>query len=457
MSAASSPATGAPAGAPAGAPPAAARPLGRAAQLGYGLGDLASNLTWTTLTAFLLFFYTDVAGLAAAAAGTVLLLGRIADALIDPLVGLAVDRTRSRFGRARPYLIFGSPVLAAAFALAFTSVGSGTTAAVWAGVTFVAVGISHSLVNVPYGAMLPMLTSDNDTRLKMSGYRFVGASLGLIAVSVAVMPLVGLLGAGDLGRGFTGMAVVFGVVGTLLYWAVAALCRERVAPPAPGEDTATGPAVKALFGNRHWLGVCLSSLAAFVRLGVITAGAVYYARDVLHDTWATTYILLAFSLSALAGSLVTPWVLRRTGKRRGIVLGLVATAVLYALLFPLHDSPAAFLAVFLVANLLGGFGLVAAPALVSDTVDHHESVTGRRDEGLLYAGYSLATKVGTALGGTFFAWALAWGGYHADEVSTGASTAIEWAFVGLPLVLCLVQAVCMALYDLERPAPSPTA
>ncbi|MEU6100543.1 MFS transporter [Streptomyces flaveolus] len=171
-----------------------------------------------------------------------------------------------------------------------------------------------------------------------------------------------------------------------------------------------------------------ASLAAFVRLGIITAGAVYYARDVLHDTWATSYILLAFSLSALAGSLVTPWCLRRTGKRRGIVIGLVATAALYVLLFFLDAHPAVFIAVFLLANLLGGFGFVAAPALVSDTVDHHETVTGRRDEGLLYAGYSFATKVGTALGGSLFAWALAWGGYRAEHVSAQAGQAIEWAY-----------------------------
>ncbi|MFJ3669720.1 MFS transporter [Streptomyces sp. NPDC090106] len=448
MSAASSPATGL----AAGAHPSGPRPLGRAAQFGYGLGDLASNLTWTTLTAFLLFFYTDVAALTAATAGTILLVGRIADAVIDPVVGLAVDRTRSRFGRARPYLIFAAPLLAVAFVLTFTSAGSGTSAVIWAGVTFVAVGICHSLVNVPYGAMLPMLTADDDTRLRMSGYRFVGASLGLITVSVAVMPLVMAVGGGDLRRGFTGMAIVFGVVGTLMYWAVAALCRERVAPSPVTTRVPTGRALRELVRNRHWLGVCLASLVAFVRMGVITAGAVYYARDVLHDAWSTSYILLAFAVSALVGSLVTPWVLRRVGKRRGIVAGLVATAVLYALLFPLHGSPVGFLTVFLLANVIGGFGYVAAPALVSDTVDHHETIAGRREEGLLYAGYSFATKVGTALGGSLFAWALAWGGYRVGEVTAPAAQAIEWAFVGAPLVLCLIQAACMYLYDLERPA-----
>ncbi|MEU9556344.1 MFS transporter [Streptomyces fumanus] len=430
------------------------RPLSRAAQFGYGLGDLASNLTWTTLTAFLLFFYTDVAALSAATAGTILLLGRIADAVIDPVVGLAVDRTRSRFGRARPYLIYAAPVLGVVFALAFTSPGGGTTAVVWAAATFVAVGVSHSLVNVPYGAMLPMLTDDADTRLKMSGYRFIGASLGLIAVSLAVMPLVEALGGDDRGRGFTGMAIVLGAVGTLLYWIVALLCRERPAPPVPRE-AATWRALAALPRNRHWLGVSTASLLAFVRLGIITAGAVYYARDVLHDAWATSYILLTFSLSALVGSVLTPWFLRRTGKRRGINYGLAATAALYVPLFFLDGRPAVFLTVFLVANLLGGFGFVAAPALVSDTVDHHETLTGRRDEGLLYAGYSFATKVGTALGGALFAWALAWGGYRADHVSAEAGRAIEWAFVGLPVALCLAQAACMALYGLEnreRPA-----
>ncbi|MFC5658246.1 glycoside-pentoside-hexuronide (GPH):cation symporter [Streptomyces nogalater] len=436
--------------APAVTPETSARPAvpAKAAQLGYGLGDLASNLTWTTLTVFLLYYYTDVAGLAATTAGTILLVGRIADAVIDPVVGLVVDRTRSRFGRARPYLIFAAPVLGIAFALAFSSPGGGTAAVVWAALTFVVVGISHSLVNVPYGAMLPMLTDDAGTRLKMSGYRFVGASLGLIAVSLAVMPLVGALGGADRGRGFTGMAIILGTVGTLLYWIVAVLCRERPAAPAARAAT-TWRALASLRGNRHWLGVSAASLIAFVRLGIITAGAVFYAREVLDDAWATSYILLAFSLSALAGSLVTPWFLRRAGKRRGIDSGLAVTAALYVLLFFLDGQPMVFLAVFLFANLTGGFGFVAAPALVSDTIDHHETLTGRRDEGLLYAGYSFATKVGTALGGSLFAWALAWGGYRAEHVSARASQAIEWAFIGLPALLCLAQAACMALYGLE--------
>ncbi|MER6349343.1 MFS transporter [Streptomyces sp. NPDC001595] len=430
----------------------------RSAQFAYGLGDLASNLTWTTLTAFLLFFYTDVAALTAAAAGTILLIGRVADAIIDPVVGLAVDRTRSRFGRARPYLIFAGPLLGVLFALAFTAPFTGGAAVAWAAVTFIAVGVSHSLVNVPYGAMLPMLTDDADTRLRMSGYRFVGASVGMIAVAVAVMPLVGALGGGDRGRGFTAMAIVFGVVGTLLYWVVALRCKERPAPSTT-QRTATRDALAALLRNRHWLGVSSASLMAFVRLGIVTAGAVYYAREVLDDAWATSYILLAFSSSALVGSLLTPLVLRRTGKRRGINLGLFATAALYLALFFLDGQPLLFLAVFLIANLLGGFGLVAAPALVSDTIDHQETLTGRRDEGLLYAGYSFATKVGTALGGSLFAWALAWGGYQADHVSAEAAGAIEWAFIGLPVLLCLAQAACMTAYGLERkrPAPAPAA
>ncbi|MCX5412736.1 MFS transporter [Streptomyces sp. NBC_00059] len=439
-------------------PAATSNTVATSTRISYGLGDLASNLTWTTLTAFLLFYYTDVVGIAATTAGTVLLVGRVADAVVDPVVGLCVDRTRTRWGRARPYLIFGAPVLSIALVLTFTVPSSGPLGITYALITFLIVGVTHSVVNVPYGAMLPMITRDKDVRLRMSGYRMAGASIGMIAVSAGVMPLVNALGGQDKQRGFLLTAVILAVLSTLMFWVVARMCREQVDPPATQHGKGqTKAALLAMLRNRHWVAISSATLFAFIRLGLTTAGAVYYALAVLDDVASTSFILLAFSASALLGAFLTPWLLSRTGRRRGIVFGLLVCAALYAVLLVLDTSTPVFLAVFLVANLAGGCGFVAAAALISDTIDHQEESTGRRDEGLLYAGYSFATKVGTALGGALFAWVLAWGDYQAGDTGADASQAIKWAFIGLPLLLCLVQAAFMRLYGLDQPAtPSPS-
>ncbi|GAA2866019.1 MFS transporter [Pseudonocardia halophobica] len=428
-------------------------------RLGYGAGDLASNLTWTTITSFLLFFYTDVALIGAAAAGTLLLVGRILDAIVDPAVGVLLDRTNTRFGRARPYLLFGAPVLAVLTVLTFVTPHTGGAAdLVWAGVTFILVGLAYSLVNIPYGALMPMMTRDSQSRMTLSGFRFAGASLGLVVVSAATTPLVAAVGGGDQRRGFLLTVTIFAALGLLLFWIVAGTAKERV--PFVHVNRERGSfkiALGTMLRNGPWLAVFGSTLAMFARLGVITGGTIYFALAVLGNPAAITLVLTAFSVSALAGSVVTPWVLRKLGHRRGIVLGLLASVVLTLALIPLRDNLPAFVAVFFVANIVGGFGFVAAPALISDTVEYQEHRSGQRNEGLLYSGYSLGTKVGTALGSALLAWGLAAIGYAPDQHTPGIATGVLWLYVGLPIVLALLQAAALACYRLEKQLPAISA
>ncbi|GAA0321433.1 MFS transporter [Kineococcus aurantiacus] len=365
------------------------------------LGDVAANLVWTTISSYLLFFYTDVALIGAAAAGTLMLLARLLDAVFDPMVGALLDRTSTRWGRARPYLLFGAPLLGGLTVLTFLApAGGGAGTVAYAYVTFILVGLAYSLVNVPYGALLSMATTDSDVRMKLSGYRALGIGLGLIVVSTATQPLIVAVGGSPTSRsGFAWVISGYALVSTLLLWVVFAQVRERV-PHAPvsRERGQLGASLKALLRNRSWLSVFAFSVLSFTRLGITTAGTVFFALHVLHDPAAIAVVLTAFSLSALVGAPLTPWVLQRLGHRRGIVLGLVAAAVLTAALVPLTGNLVAFTAVFFVANVVGGFGFVAAPALTADIVEEQEWRSGRRDEGLLFAGYSMSTKIGAALG-----------------------------------------------------------
>ncbi|WP_425826834.1 MFS transporter [Streptomyces fractus] len=423
----------------------------------FALGDVASNLTWTTISSYLLFFYTDVAGIVAGTAGTLMLIARLLDAFFDPAVGLVLDRTVTRWGRARPYLLFGAPLLAALTLLTFlTPGGGGTGALIYAYVTFVLVGLAYSLVNVPYGALMAMTTRDSGARMQLAGMRSFGVGIGLIVVSTATQPLISLFGGSATSRsGFAWTVGLYAVTGVVMFWAVFGLAKERVpAAPVPEARAGIANSVKALAGNAPWLTVFAFSILSFARLGVITGGAVYFALHTLDRPAAVSMILLAFSLSAVLGSLITAPVLRALGHRRGILLGLITCIVLSGLLFFLSGNLVAFTAVFFVANLVGGFGFVAVPALVADTVEWHEWRHHRRDEGLLFAGYSMSTKIGAALGSACLAWGLAVIGYRPGAVTPHMRDDIGLLFIGLPILIAALQAAVIAAYRLETKLPA---
>ncbi|SFJ84103.1 MFS transporter [Amycolatopsis sacchari] len=434
--------------------PRAVRHRERAA---FALGDIASNLVWTTISSYLLFFYTDVALIGAAAAGTLMLVARLLDAVFDPVVGLLLDRTSTRWGRARPYLLFGAPLLGGLTFLTFlTPGGGGGLTVAYAAVTFVLVGFAYSLVNVPYGAAMAMTTRDSGTRMSLAGFRTFGVGLGIIVVSSLTQPLVRAIGGTEQSRsGFAWTIGGYAVVSTLLIWVVFALVRERVPlTPSARERGSTAASLKTLLRNKPWLSVFGFSILSFARLGVVTGGAVYFAIHALGDPGAIPVILLAFSLSAVVGSLLTARVLRLLGQRRGIVLGLALSVVLSVpLLFLRHDL-VAFCLVFFVLNVVGGFGFVAAPALTADTAEWQEWRSGRRNEGLLFAGYSMSTKIGAALGSALLAWGLAAISYDPAAVTPAVSDDVVWLFIGLPAVIGLLQIAAIAPYDLERRLPS---
>ncbi|AQZ69484.1 hypothetical protein BKM31_55590 [[Actinomadura] parvosata subsp. kistnae] len=424
----------------------------------FALGDIASNLTWTTISSYLLFFYTDVALISAATAGTVMFAARLLDAFFDPLVGVLLDRTHTRRGRARPYLLFGAPLLSGLTVLTFLTPAGGDEpwTITYATVTFILVGLAYSIVNVPYGALLSMATRDSGTRMKLAGLRSFGVGIGLILVSTLTQPLITAIGGVPTSRlGFGVTITIFSVAGMLLIWLVHAWVKERVAlTPAARERGHLGASLRTLARNRPWLSVFAFSILSFARLGVITGGAVYFALHTMRDPAAISVILLAFSLSAVVGSLLTAPILRVIGHRRGIVLGLVAYIALTLSLVPLREQLVAFTVVFFAANLVGGLGFVAAPALTADTVEWQEWRGGRREEGLLFSGYSMSTKVGAALGSALLAWGLAAIAYDPAAVTPAVAGGIMWLFIALPAGLAVLQILAIAPYDLQRRLPA---
>ena len=418
-------------------------------RLSYGLGDMGTSLAYNMASGFLLFYYTNVFGLPAAGVGTVFLIARLMDAVIDVMVGIAVDKTRSRWGRTRGYFLFTAlPYALVTVALFHMPDWSQGAQLAYAFVTFKALGILMSLQAIPYTALMPMMTRDSAQRLKLSGMRGVGTSISVVMGTAAVLPLVGLFGKGDQAKGFQSVAMLFAAIGLVCTLALYRNCTERF-EDGSSPDFAILPAVREMVRNKAWLVVFASCLLYFTRFGLMMSATAYFAIDVMGKPWMISVMLPAVSGMLLLSSFVAPPILARTGIKRGCVFVLALSAVLFALLPFTEGNVALFLTLYIAACLATSITITAAFAMIAETVDYHEWKFGTRREGLLSAGISLSTKVGMAVGTAGFAFILGAAGYAPDAVTEGARDAIRWAYYGSAVVLLALQTVVMLLWPMD--------
>eukprot|EP00456_Euglypha_rotunda_P039880 TRINITY_DN3073_c0_g1_i24.p1 TRINITY_DN3073_c0_g1~~TRINITY_DN3073_c0_g1_i24.p1 ORF type:complete len:357 (+),score=89.08 TRINITY_DN3073_c0_g1_i24:492-1562(+) len=310
-------------------------------KLAYASGEVASNLAWNMIAGFLLFYYTDVALLPVAALGTLMLLTRVLDALFDPAVGLLVDRTRSRYGKARPYLLY----VAIPFALltvATFSVPAGFSPGaklVYAYATFTLLGLLYSLLYIPYSALLPMMTRNPAEKVQLGSFRSMGTSIASIFVYGLTLPLVAFVGGNDKQTGFTVAAIVMAGVTTILYYIVFFNCRERLSHDAPVDHQPPARSLSQMVRNPIWRIVFVFALLIFIRLGVLVSSIAFFAKDVLGASGMISVMLPTLSVALLLGGLLATFLLRRVSKKGANTVALLAS-VAFLLMMPFfHSSP----------------------------------------------------------------------------------------------------------------------
>lgn len=422
-------------------PEAADARLPLVARLSYGFGDFGYSLAYNMAGAFLLFYYTNVAMLPAAAVGTIFLAARLLDAVVDILVGIAVDKTRSRWGRTRPYFLFTAVPYAAMLILVFSVPDwSQDAKIVYAFLTFKALGILMSLGSIPYTALMPMMTRDTGQRLKLGGMRSIGTSVSVILGTAATMPLVGLFGGGDQQRGFLATAVLFAGLSLVALFMLFRNCRERYDDGA-SPRFAVLPAVGEMLRNRAWL-ICFAfTLLYFVRFGTMISLTAFFAIDVLGHPWMISVLLPAISGTLLIAAFIAPPILARAGIRRGCFAAILLAIALFAMLPLAEASPPLFLALYVAASVATSVTITGIFTMAAEVVDYHERLFGTRNEGLLSSGISLATKIGMAVGTAAIAFSLAAAGYAPSAVSDVARHTIRWSYYGWPIVLLALQAI----------------
>lgn len=423
--------------------------------LGYAAGDAANNLAFSMTSMFLLLYYTDVVGIAASAAGTLFLVVRIWDAFADMFAGRLVDRTMTRWGKFRPFFLFGAVPLMLLSVATFTvpALASGTTALVLAYVTYAALGLAYSLVNIPYGSLASAMTQRPEERGRLASFRMLGTAATIIMLAFVVAPQVKRF-AGQpeaFQRSLLVTTLAFAVVGVGLYLFLFRTAREQVERTV--DHVSFRQSLTTLKGNKPLLMLCLASLAFLTGMFSLQTVQAYYARDVLGDA---NYIILLTVLSVGAIFVVAPLiprVVRTVGKKRGFIgFGLVGVVAGVGISL----SPASVPAIPIFFFALMGVSVAGVNtlmwALEADTVEYGEWKTGVRTEGITYALFSFTRKLGQAIGGAVAAYAIAFGGYVGGATSQ-SERALDWIShsAGLiPAVATVVGVVIFLKYPLTE-------
>ncbi len=417
----------------------------KAAVFCYGFGDLASQFVWSFVGSYLTLFYTDIVGLAPGIVSAIMLGARIWDAVNDPMMGAIAERTRSRWGRFRPYIAFGCPILAIFGVLTFTNPfgGSSTAGVIWAAATYIIAGMVYTLTNIPYSSLAGVMTEDANQRNMINTSRNIGMNAGMVIVN-ACSPILALKFSGASaevanGNGYMMTALVYGIISIPLFLLVFVTSREHVQPVGEPEKFSLIDTFKNLVQNKYLMIVTLVmtlQMTAFMGRIAVCAFWVIYC---LGSFTMISLIMTMPTLLAVIGSLFVPAAAKKFGKRNVLMYSMLIQAVgLLIMYFAPFDN----MKMVLAGNFVFGIFNVGFPmtlSMVADSVDYMELKSGVRTDGTAYAVYGLATKLGNAIGGSVGILLLAAFGYVA-----GAEQTAE-AMGGINTVVNLIPAILFVL------------
>jgi glycoside/pentoside/hexuronide:cation symporter, GPH family len=424
--------------------------LGWGEKLGFGVGDLGFNFYWTTIASFLAAFYTDVFGISAAAAGTMLFVTRIIDAFTDPVMGAIADRTRTRYGKFRIYLLVAGVPMAAAAVLTFTTPGLDEGGKlIWAYITYSMLMLMYTVLSIPYSALSGVMTARSQERTTLISIRFLFAFTGGALINKYTLPLVTYFGAGDDSKGWQMTMVLYGVLATIAFMITFFSTRERIAPP-PLQKTHPLEDIRDLLHNRPW--VILFALAMIIMMTfTMRAGSAYYYFKyyVGRPDLLPNYLfwqMLAYAGGALLAPVMTKFIDK--AKLLMILMSIVGTLSILFFFVPKEMIWAMFTLNILISLALGPKSPLTW-SMYADTADYNEWRNGRRATAMTFSAATFAQKLGGSLGSAGMLWILAAIGYAANEAQSGASqTGIALVQTAIPGLFALIAVFVLRYYTL---------
>lgn len=385
-------------------------------KIGYGLGDTASNFVWALMMNFIMFYYTDIFGITAAAAGTMLLFARSTDGVVDFFIGAAADRTKSKWGRFRPYLLWLCLPLAVVFILAFTTPNFNDWGKlVWAWTTYNLLMLLYSAINIPYGALSGVMTDDPLERTSINSYRMALAQIGGIVANSSFLLLIKKFGGGNQQLGAQLTVVLFASVAVVLFLLSFLTTRERIQPP-PMQKTRLRDDVRTLVANRHWVMMFIAGIVNITFAVVRGTAGIYYLKSYLkwNDERIATFFLVG-GLAMIFGAMLTKFAVKAIGKKASFITSMVLVALTAIPFYWIKPDQTELVFTFQILGMIfSGINATLYWALVADTADFAEWKFKVRTTGIIFSATTSSQKAGMGLGAAFAGWLLTHYGYVAN-------------------------------------------
>ncbi|HHE5700217.1 TPA: glycoside-pentoside-hexuronide (GPH):cation symporter [Citrobacter amalonaticus] len=421
-------------------------------KIGYGLGDGASNIIWQTIMLFMAYFYTDIYGLSAFHMGTMFLVVRAFDAVADVYIGYLADHTKTKYGQFRPYLLWFSLPFGIFGALTFYTPDFGETGRIiYAYVSYTALSLFYSLVNVPYCALINNISKDAKERVSMQSYRFAFAALGGIIVSVVALPLTKILGAGDLQKGYFLAMVIMGGMSTLMFFLCFAMTKEHYVKEVDKSHNLRGiyQELLIIINDFNWRCIFSLNIASLIAGILKTGGAIYFVSYYMKRPDLVSTVLVIILCTRFVGAMSTTLLYKKFDRVLAYKLTLVIQAVILTALFAVPaESVALICSVICLIHFIDASSAPLQWSLLSDIIDNVEKKSNHSLSGLVFSTNLFAIKIGIAVGGAIIGWLLTFGGYvgNAAMQTDPAIMTVRLIFTIIPAVFVLIMFFIMQRY-----------
>lgn len=424
-------------------------------KLAYGMGDVGCNFSWMFVGNFLMIFYTDVFGISMSAVATLMLFSRFWDAINDPIIGGLSDKTHTRWGRYRPWLLFAAPLTALVLILTFWAHPdwSQTHKIIYMAVTYCILVLGYTCVNIPYGTLCGAMTQNMTERAQINTSRSVSAMIAIGIINIITIPLIEWLGNGNARQGYLLIAILYGTIFAVCHIFCFAKTKEVVEVPV-AQKIPLRLQLQAVAKNKPYLLALLGQvLFGFILYGR-NADLLYYFTYVENDAVLFTYYSMAIIIPSIIGAACFPKVFQLTSNKgwAASVFAFGTGITIIALFFfsPVTSPIPFYLFAALSQFFFSGFN-TAIYAIIPDCVKYGEWRTGIRNDGFQYAFISLGNKIGMALGTALLALSLGWAGYEANTTQNEAVVAImRHSFSTIPGILWVVTALALFFYKLDK-------
>ena len=422
-------------------------------KFGYGLGDTASNIVFQVVINFMLYFYTDVFGITAAAAGTLMLAVRMFDAVTDPIMGGIADRTRTRWGSYRPYLLWISVPYGLLAVLAFTTPDlSDGGKLLYAYITYALLMTAYTAINIPYSALGGVITKNTQERASVQSWRFMLAMGGGALIAASTLPMVEFFGNGNEQKGFQLAMVVLSVIAIACFVACFALTKERENPADAVERQSIFSDFMSLMRNDQWIIIAIVTFVLLISVAMKGGVTPYYVNYYLNSESSITLFMTAGMLMGVAGAMFANWMTGRYCKVMVMQWASVGLILVYtALALVPRDQYMLALVLSVGSNFIHMIIIPYLFSAVADTVDYGLKRWGKGAMAMSYSGHLLSLKIGIALGGALSGWILAYVGYQPNiEQTETALSGIVFLYAWASAIAGVILFVCFKFYRLNR-------